>query len=315
VVARVRSGWVVMGESQLLPGYCLLLPDPVVGSLNELSSDARADYLRDMALVGDAVEAVCSPRRINYEMLGNLEPALHAHVIPRYHNEPEKYRTGAVWAYPPELWGAGDHRFDAARAEHAKLRELIGARLIGLGAATGDGAAGRVGGATLFSRACAFAARAHAGQVRKDGRTPYISHPLRVAMIVRHEFGCDDEAALAAAALHDTIEDSCTDYDELLEEFGADVADLVAALTKDMRLVEPARERAYDEQLSRADWRARLVKLADVLDNLRDLPGAGAAAPTDAREKCRRALAVAGPMAQAHPALSRACAAVGACVN
>ena len=59
-VARLSSGWVIMGERQVLAGYCLLLPDPVVGHLNALSGSARARFLADMALAGDAVMA-CLP--------------------------------------------------------------------------------------------------------------------------------------------------------------------------------------------------------------------------------------------------------------
>lgn len=299
-VCRVDSGWVVMGESQRLPGYCLLLPDPVVGSLNDLGAGARRAYLEDMARLGDAVNAACSPRRINYEILGNLEPALHAHVLPRYESEPAEYRTGAVWAYPPALWDAPEHRFNPARHDHSRLLEMIRAGLAGAPAPQRG----------LFGRACAFAARAHEGQRRKDGRTPYIAHPVRVAMIVRDEFGCDDHDALAAAVLHDTIEDTRADYDDLLESFGRPVADLAAVLTKDMRLVEPVRERAYDEALSRADWRARLIKLADTLDNWRDTTSHPSADVDRMRDRCRRAVALARPLAGTHPALARAVALV-----
>ncbi len=155
---------------------------------------------------------------------------------------------------------------------------------------------GAGGGACAWQRAASFAARAHAGQVRKDGRTPYVAHPFRVAMILRDVFGCADEACLAAALLHDTIEDTGADYDDILEGFGAEVADLVAALTKDMRLREDVREPAYDEGLRRADWRARLIKLADQYDNLCDLSGEA----SKAMEKCRRALALAEGDAAGH---------------
>ena len=89
-----------------------------------------------------------------------------------------------------------------------------------------------------WQRAASFAARAHDGQLRKDGRTPYVSHPFRVAMTVRHIFGIDDEVALCVALLHDTIEDTTTDYDDLSREFGPEVAEAVACLTKDKRLYE-----------------------------------------------------------------------------
>lgn len=121
----------------------------------------------------------------------------------------------------------------------------------------------------LWQEAASFAARAHRNQVRKDGVTPYIAHPMRVAMTIACVFGFnDDEKTLAAALLHDTIEDCGIDYDEILEAFGRDVADLVVVMTKDMRLIEPQREKAYDAQLARGPWQGRLLKLADVYDNL-----------------------------------------------
>jgi diadenosine tetraphosphate (Ap4A) HIT family hydrolase len=99
VIARLRSGWVVIGEVQFLPGYCLLLADPVAPSLNDLSAEARIQYLRDMALVGDAILKATESFRINYEILGNSEPELHAHIFPRYLSEPEEKRRKPVWFY------------------------------------------------------------------------------------------------------------------------------------------------------------------------------------------------------------------------
>src|SRR5216683_2353929 len=90
--------------------------------------------------------------------------------------------------------------------------------------------------------AIAFATRAHQGQLRKDGRTPYVSHVFRVCLILRQVFGIDDSQALTAAVLHDTVEDTTTDFDDLEEKFGADVARWVAALSKDKRLPEKERE-------------------------------------------------------------------------
>lgn len=100
VICRVPSGWAVMGDVQFLRGYCLLYPDPVVDHLNAFSSyEARNEFLRDMAILGEAVLAITKAVRINYEMLGNIEPALHAHIFPRYHTEPETLRTKPVWFY------------------------------------------------------------------------------------------------------------------------------------------------------------------------------------------------------------------------
>jgi guanosine-3',5'-bis(diphosphate) 3'-pyrophosphohydrolase len=125
----------------------------------------------------------------------------------------------------------------------------------------------------LWHRAAALAARAHRHQARKDlVKTPYFSHPARVAMIVAVRFGCTDEKVLASALLHDVIEDTTIDYDDLMKDFGGQVADIVACLSKDPRLVECDRERLYDEQLAKGPWQARLVKLADVYDNLADAP-------------------------------------------
>jgi diadenosine tetraphosphate (Ap4A) HIT family hydrolase len=99
VVARMASGWAVLGDPQILSGYCLLLPDPVVPHLNALDGVARSTFLDDMARLGDAVLAVTGAERINYEILGNVEPALHAHVIPRYASErptAERRRCGCT---------------------------------------------------------------------------------------------------------------------------------------------------------------------------------------------------------------------------
>ena len=71
---------------------------------------------------------------------------------------------------------------------------------------------------TAWQRAIAVATRKHDKQLRKDGKTPYASHPMRVAFTIRHVFDNTDETALVAALLHDTIEDTTTDYDELVDE-------------------------------------------------------------------------------------------------
>lgn len=99
VICRMPSGWAVLADKQVLRGYALLLPDPVVPSLNDLQGEARAAYLHDMVLLGDALLEVTGAARINYEILGNTEPALHVHVIPRYADEPPLQRLGPVWFY------------------------------------------------------------------------------------------------------------------------------------------------------------------------------------------------------------------------
>ncbi|MGA2399501.1 MAG: hypothetical protein ABSG30_15760 [Steroidobacteraceae bacterium] len=96
-VARLPSGWVVMGERQVLAGYCLLLPDPVVAHLNVLEDLERTQFLADMARVGDAVLAATGAVRINYALFGNVEPALHAHVFPRRADEAPGISTAQPW--------------------------------------------------------------------------------------------------------------------------------------------------------------------------------------------------------------------------
>ena len=126
----------------------------------------------------------------------------------------------------------------------------------------------------LVARADRFAEERHKDQFRRDGKTPYVEHPRAVMAILRRELGVDDPEVLAAALLHDTIEDTRTDYDDLQERFGRRVAELVAVLTKDKRLPEPRRERAYFTRIARAPRAARLCKVADTVHNLRDTDAA-----------------------------------------
>jgi len=142
----------------------------------------------------------------------------------------------------------------------------------------------------LWQKAISHATRKHRNQFRKDGVTPYIAHPMRVMMVIRDVFGVDDEVVLAAAVLHDTIEDTTSDYDEIEERFGADVADIVSALSKDMRVPWERREVEYLAQLADFDWRARLIKLGDVYDNLCDSPES---MKKGARKKAEKAIALA----------------------
>ena len=142
----------------------------------------------------------------------------------------------------------------------------------------------------LWQEASACSARAHLHQERNDG-TPYASHPARVAMTIAIVFGFDDPEILAAAFLHDIIEDCAVDYDDILEQFGRNVADYVAVMTKDMRLEEEIREVSYDKQLEDGPWQGRLIKLADVFDNFTDTTNQ--AGKTKLAAKAKRALTLA----------------------
>jgi diadenosine tetraphosphate (Ap4A) HIT family hydrolase len=98
-IARLRSGWAVLGDPQVIHGYCLLLPDPVVPQLNALVGAERTAFLADMALLGDAALAACGALRVNYAIYGNQDPALHAHVFPRRADEPPALATQQPWAW------------------------------------------------------------------------------------------------------------------------------------------------------------------------------------------------------------------------
>lgn len=119
VIAKMPSGWAVMGQRQVLPGYCLLLPDPVAPHLNALAAAAREQFMIDLSMLGEAVLQATDALRINYAMFGNLEPALHAHVHPRYSDEPAPLRIGNPWAYD---WSQAP-MFDPV--VHGELRDAI----------------------------------------------------------------------------------------------------------------------------------------------------------------------------------------------
>jgi (p)ppGpp synthase/HD superfamily hydrolase len=150
----------------------------------------------------------------------------------------------------------------------------------------------------LVLRAISYAARCHQGQLRKDGETPYVAHPMRVLAILSQVFGVNDPETLATAALHDTIEDTTADRDELIELFGERVARHVALLSKDKRLPEADRERSYLDQLAEAPSEVKLCKLGDTYDNLVDSAGLDASARA---EKIRKAKTVVDRVADGLP--------------
>lgn len=122
-ICRLSSGWVVLGDVQFLKAYCLLLPDPVVANLNAMEAEQRKTFLFEMSVVGDVLLEITSAIRINYEMIGNVEPALHAHIFPRYDDEPEELALKPVWFYD---WKKAPE-FDATRDQ--PLMDEIAAQL------------------------------------------------------------------------------------------------------------------------------------------------------------------------------------------
>lgn len=113
LVCQVPSGWVTLCTLQFLRGYCILMPDPVVPSLNDLDWPHRAEFLCDMAMVGDALLEATGAYRINYTIAGNSDPFLHAHIVPRYLDEPDELRRGLPWSYAQDI--IDTHLFDENR--------------------------------------------------------------------------------------------------------------------------------------------------------------------------------------------------------
>ncbi len=135
LVARLASGFVTLFEQHTLPGYCVLIADPLTGSLNELPEPARATFLLDLAALGDAIPRALAQagvprpfRRMNYALLGNVDPTLHAHAMPRFDDEPQETREKAYWAFPAGAF-RGDAAFEPRR--DARLIEALRIELAG----------------------------------------------------------------------------------------------------------------------------------------------------------------------------------------
>jgi diadenosine tetraphosphate (Ap4A) HIT family hydrolase len=128
VLARLPQSFAVIGDTQFLPGYCVLLvDDPAVDRLTDLPRPQRLEFLDSMDRLGEAIETACAEldpgfRRMNYEILGNTDAYLHAHLFPRYEWEPEEHRGHPVWTYDfDDLFGEDS----ALGSQHAELRARI----------------------------------------------------------------------------------------------------------------------------------------------------------------------------------------------
>jgi GTP diphosphokinase / guanosine-3',5'-bis(diphosphate) 3'-diphosphatase len=124
----------------------------------------------------------------------------------------------------------------------------------------------------LIARAWNFSADRHAKQKRKgDAQEPYVNHLAEVAELVATATEGRDANLVAAAVLHDTVEDTATLPCELASIFNADVADLVSEVTDDKRLDKAERKRLQVEHAAAITPRAKILKLADKTSNLRSL--------------------------------------------
>ncbi|MDP3439583.1 MAG: HD domain-containing protein [Azonexus sp.] len=134
--------------------------------------------------------------------------------------------------------------------------------------------------------ALAFAAHKHRDQRRKDAvASPYINHPIALANVLANEGDIDDERVLIAAILHDTLEDTETSEQEIIREFGQEIASIVLEVTDDPLLPTAERKRLQVEHAGKISRQAKLVKLADKICNLRDIASSPPAGWSVARQR------------------------------
>ena len=119
-----------------------------------------------------------------------------------------------------------------------------------------------------------FAKKKHAGQLRKNGKTTTFSHLKDVVKNLK-KMKVANKDIICAAWLHDTIEDTDTDFDSIKSRFGKNIADIVVSVTKDNRLPKKQREIKYAKDLKNSIPKAKIVKIADILANVNDAPNAG----------------------------------------
>ncbi len=99
-IGRLDSGWAFLGLNQVLTGCCFLVADPIVAGIEELSALEKTVFFDDMLVLGRAIQTVTGAVRVNYLFLGNKDPVLHVHIVPRFADEPEEYRSRGPWHYP-----------------------------------------------------------------------------------------------------------------------------------------------------------------------------------------------------------------------
>lgn len=121
-------------------------------------------------------------------------------------------------------------------------------------------------------KAAHFAAIKHTDQRRKgDRQEPYFNHLSDVALILAEHTHGNDPVLIAAGFLHDTIEDTKTTYEELVGEFGQEIADLVREVTDDKNLPSSERKRLQIVNSPKKSPRAKMIKIADKLSNLKSI--------------------------------------------
>lgn len=120
-----ETSYVELSYSQFLPGYCVLFSKIPYFSINDMPLAEREKYLMEMSLLGDSMMDVLGCIRINYNLLSNSYPVLHAHLFPRYAWEEEDKRTTVVWRYDPANWEDPKFNLDAHGTMKAQLYQAI----------------------------------------------------------------------------------------------------------------------------------------------------------------------------------------------
>ncbi len=124
----------------------------------------------------------------------------------------------------------------------------------------------------LLLKAAEFAADKHRDQRRKGQEaSPYINHPIQVALVLSQIGQIRDVSILVSALLHDTLEDTKTTAEELKSHFGAKVCAIVAEVTDDQRLSGPERKQVQIEKARHLSYDAAVVKLGDKICNVVDI--------------------------------------------
>ena len=124
----------------------------------------------------------------------------------------------------------------------------------------------------LLLKALEFSAIKHRNQRRKDiDASPYINHPISLANILCNEAHVTDVQVICGALLHDTVEDTETEPEELESEFGVEIKNIVMEVTDDQALAKHERKQAQIDHAAEISEQAKLVKLADKISNLRDV--------------------------------------------
>ena len=167
----------------------------------------------------------------------------------------------------------------------------------------------------LIDKAKAFAKERHAGQTRKYSGEPYSQH-LRSVVQLLDGYRVTAEPVLAAAWLHDTVEDTHTTMQDILTAFGPEVAELVYWMTDTEDGDHETRTRLIAWRLGRAPWEAKMIKLADIIDNCRNVSiHDGEVAATymaEKRQVLTEMLRCEGDRLEKHPLFQAACLLTGA---